>query len=132
MRQDWFSENDINELTRILERKEEKRIVYTPQMRGLWLHDVSWETEIRLLVLPGIRLIVSRVCFQKQRAGTMTEILDWMKNYCRKTELSQICVQSVETEAMSAFCFKHGFTPDPVASMKMRDGLVIGDFKLNI
>ena len=131
MRQKWFSESDINELIRILERKEGKKIVCAPELAGIWLHDASWETELRLLVLPGIRLTVSRAFFQKQRAGTMTEILIWLKGYCRNQKLPQICIQSVETEAMSAFCFKHGFAPDSGTSMKI-DGLLIGDYKLDV
>lgn len=126
-----FSDDEVSELIALLKEKEKTEIACIPQIMGIWLHDSSWHTELRLLVLPRMKLTVSRVCFQNRRQGIMTEVLKWMKRYCRKHSISRICIQCVETKEMANFCNKNGFAPEPTASFEM-NGIVFGDYVLNI
>ena len=127
----YFSENEIADITSLLKEREKTDIECIPQISGIWLHDPSWQTELRLLVLPRIKLTVSRVCFQKRRQGTMGEVVKWMIRYCHNHEIYQICIQSVETEEMVNFCLKNDFRPNPLTTFEI-DGRILGDYIVNL
>ena len=47
-----FSEQEIEELVQLLEQREGVEIECIPQLGGgIWLHDPTWEMELRLLLL---------------------------------------------------------------------------------
>ena len=127
----YFSENEIADITSLLKEREKTDIECIPQISGIWLHDPSWQTELRLLVLPKIKLTVSRVCFQRRRQGTMSEVVKWMIRYCHNHEIPQICIQSVETQEMVNFCLKNDFSPNPLTSFEI-DGRILGDYIMNL
>lgn len=127
----YFSENEIADITSLLKEREKADIECIPQINGIWLHDPSWQTELRLLVLPKIKLTVSRVCFQRRRQGTMSEVVKWMIRYCHNHEIPQICIQSVETQEMVNFCLKNDFSPNPLTSFEI-DGRILGDYIMNL
>ena len=104
-----------------------------PQLGGgIWLHDPTWEMELRLLLLFNYKVTVSKVCFIHKRQGTMTAVLDFLIRFCREHSVPQICVQSVETKEMANFCLKNGFVPDSTASFEMEEGLILGDYVMSI
>lgn len=126
-----FSEEDIAELTALLEQHEQKTILCKKEMSGIWLHSEDWETELRLLLLFHYRLTVSRVCFVNRRRGTMTAVLNWMIHFCQQHEIQSILVQSVETPEMASWCIKNGFKPNPNASF-FTGNMIIGDYQREI
>ena len=132
MAQVSFSNTDIIDLSRLLQEREGVEIRCNPQISGIWLHDENWETELRLLILADIRITVSRVCFRNRRQGTMTVVMEWLVGFCRRNKIPTICIQSVETWEMAAFCQKHGFRPNPLASMLCNQGFVIGDYLFDV
>ena len=127
-----FPDKDILELKKLLEEREKEPIEDQRQLSGVWLYSNTWETELRLLLLSDIKIIVSRVCFKYKRQGTMTAVLDWMIHFCNKNRISKICIQSVETKEMAAFCIAKGFHPDSNASMQGSGGFIIGDYILEL
>ena len=127
-----FSDEEVMELTKLLEERKEVDIICTPQISGIWSHNENWETELRLLLLYPYRVTVSRVWFIHKRQGIMIEALDFLIRFCRKHGIQNICIQSVETQEMAAFCVKNGFTPDPNASFESRFGFSAGDYLLSI
>lgn len=127
-----FSDEEVMELTKLLEERKEVDIICTPQISGIWSHNENWETELRLLLLYPYRVTVSRVWFIHKRQGIMIEALDFLIRFCRKHGIQNICNQSVETQEMAAFCVKNGFTPDPNASFESRFGFSAGDYLLSI
>lgn len=127
-----FSNEEILELKNLLEEKEKVEIICTPQKSGIWLHDKNWAMELRLLLFPSYKVTISRVCFIHRRQGIMTDVLDFLIGFCRKHGIQSICVQSVETKEMAAFCIKHGFTPNPNASFENEFGFIVGDYLIGI
>ena len=105
-----FSEQEIEELVQLLEQREGVEIECIPQLGGgIWLHDPTWEMELRLLLLLNYKVTVSRVCFIHKRQGTMTAVLE-----------------------MANFCCKNGFVPDSTASFETEEGLILGDYVMSI
>jgi len=126
-----FSDSDIQALKTLLENCDGVEYFYNRELSGIWLYDGTREAELRLLILLNFRLTVSRVGFLRQRQGTMTKVMAILDDFCRREKISEIVIQSVETRAMSNWCFKNGFRPVPSASLEI-DGFVIGDYKKNI
>ena len=62
----------------------------------------------------------------------MTAVMDWLVGFCKKNKISTICIQSVETQEMAAFCQKYGLRPNPSASMLCDQGVVIGDYLFDV
>lgn len=62
----------------------------------------------------------------------MTDVLEYLISFCKKHNIAQICIQSVETKEMAAFCHKNGFVPNPNASFENKEGLILGDYLLNV
>ena len=86
-----FSEQEIEELVQLLEQREGVEIECIPQLGGgIWLHDPTWEMELRLLLLLNYKVTVSRVCFIHKRQGTMTAVLDFLIRFCREHGVPQI------------------------------------------
>lgn len=124
-------ENDITILTNLLSTKEGHTVISTPQRNGIWLHDVMYETELRILLLMNIRLTITNVNFCVRRQGTMTQVLQILLEFCRRNSIPTICIQSASTKEMVSFCHKFGFSPDPGASMKVKN-MIVGDYIKNI
>lgn len=122
-----FSEQDIANISSLLESKEGVSFVCEPQMSGVWFHDEDWEAEVRLLLLADIKLTVSRVIFRNRRQGTMSQLLLILEDFCVRNKVKEIVVQSVETPEMAAWCLKHKFIPNPYVSFS-RDDVVYGDY----
>ena len=128
-----FSEQEIEELVQLLEQREGVEIECIPQLGGgIWLHDPTWEMELRLLLLLNYKVTVSRVCFIHKRQGTMTAVLDFLIRFCREHGVPQICVQSVVTKEMANFCLKNGFVPYFTTSFETEEGLILGDYVMSI
>ncbi len=45
--------------------------------------------------------------------GTMTEIYEYLRTFCKEKGIKKIVVQSVETKEMADFCLKHKMEPNP-------------------
>ena len=76
-----FSDTDISELRKLLESRDHVQYLYNREMSGIWLHTEDYQAELRLLILSTFRVTVSRVCFNRQRAGTMTAVLAWLTEF---------------------------------------------------
>lgn len=126
-----FSDSDIAALKRLLEESEGISISCNQEISGIWLTSDTRETELRLLLLMGFRLTVSRVCFVHRRQGTMTKVLSFLEDFCRREGVSEIVVQMVETSEMANWCLKNGFQPIPSATMAI-NGLLIGDYRKEV
>ena len=122
-----FTREDVSTLIKLLEDAEKTKIVCQQELSGIWLHDERWDTELRLLVIRGVQLTLSRVNLQNKRQGTMTKIASFMEDFCSRSGIHQICVQSVLTEEMSAWCRKNRYEPNQYASQEI-NGLVVGDY----
>lgn len=65
-----------------------------------------------------------------RRQGTMTKILECLKNYSYKNGFKFILIQSIITKEMSNFAIKNGFVPDEY-TMDF-EGTLLGDYFLKI
>ena len=97
-------------------------------MSGVWFHSDDWSMELRLLLLMNFRLTVSRVCFIRRRQGTMTKVMNFLENYCKKHDIQELRIQSVLTKEMVGWCQKNDFSPDENAALQTGD-FVIGDYR---
>lgn len=130
MRSVKFSNSDTMELVAIIKEKDHVCVDAFMEPSGIWLRSPNEETELRLLTLGDFQVTVSRVCFSHKRAGCMTAIFGWLKNFCKRNGIPRIVIQSVETKEMSNWCIKNGFQPDDYASMPI-GGFVIGNYLLD-
>ena len=126
-----FSEEEQEELRLLLEAQECVPIQCQQELSGVWYHSEFWDSELRILFLMNFRVTVSRVCFIRQRIGTMTRVLELLKHFCRCHAVQEILIQSVETKEMAAWCSKNGFTPDPRATFEF-GGVILGDYIMKI
>lgn len=129
MRYVKFNDRDIKELAAIIDEKDHVCVDAHMELSGIWLYSPNEETELRLLTLGDFQVTVSRVCFSHRRAGCMTAIFGWLKNFCKRNGIHRILIQSVQTREMANWCIKNGFQPDKNASMQI-DGVVIGNYLL--
>ena len=88
------------------------------------------ENELRVSFLCNFALVISRVRFSIKRHGTMSLLLDALKEICEDYGVHRIVMQSVLTREMEVFCHKAGFRADPNATMEV-DGILTGDYKLD-
>lgn len=123
-----FSDPEILELQKLLEEREGVPYTCEREISGIWLHTSDFEAELRLLLLGQFRVTVSRVCFCRQRKGTMTAVLAWLEHFCRIHQVQSIVIQCVQTEAMANWCQKNDFQPIPHASINIHE-IVLGDYK---
>lgn len=110
-----------------LSEQEEVHILCTQELSGTWLHSRTYTSELRILLLADIQITVSRVRFIYQRIGTMTAVLRWLEDFAKRNHIGKIVIQSVETDAMRYWCLKHGFRPNPSASIEV-GGKIYGDY----
>lgn len=126
-----FSDTDISDLRTLLEKGDRVQYFCHREMSGIWLHTEDYQAELRLLILSTFRVTVSRVCFNRKRAGTMTAVLAWLTEFCKNHQIPTLVIQCVETEAMVNWCNKNGFKPIPSASCVI-GGLLIGDYEKDV
>lgn len=119
------------QITQVIEAAEHTPVVCHEGIRELWFIGDKGRTELRLLFLGTMRITVSRVEFQHQRQGTMTTILEILKEFCMESGIQKIVIQSISSESMLAFCRKHQFQPDPTASFQIGDE-ILGDYVLQV
>lgn len=124
-----------NKIKKILETKEHVRIQIFDLGREAWFYGEGGVTELRLLLSRNDKqLIISRVFLIQKRQGTMTEILEILKSYCKQEEIPEIIVRRVLTKDMENFCRKHGFSfvlssnPDQITM----SSVLIGDYSLSV
>lgn len=117
-----ISEEIINAIKKIIEEKEQCKLQVNKSYQTYWLQNFP-ETEFRISRLGNLQILISRVCFKNRRCGTMSTILELLKEYCIKEEIERIRIQSVETYEMMQFCIKHDMKP-------WRDNIWIGDVLL--
>ena len=123
-----FTDEDISHLTQILESCEGVKVYCDREMSGVWFHSDDWSMELRILLLMNFRLTVSRVCFIRRRQGTMTKVMNFLENYCKKHDIQELRIQSVLTKEMVGWCQKNDFSPDENAALQTGD-FVIGDYR---
>ena len=128
----WFSENDKQNLITLLESREHVKIFCHDEFNGIWLYSEDFTTELRLLLLGNIRLTISRVCFQNQRQGTMTAVIEYLYDFCRQHDIETILIQSVLTKEMVAWCCKNEFRPSLTSSFTNNQGIILGDYEKTI
>lgn len=126
-----LSDEEISQIKDIIEHQENKVCDADNSLSTIWIHDEHYETEFRFCFNGHFKLVISRVCFVNRRCGTMTKLLEKMKEFCLKYDVHNITVQSVETSEMVNFCVKNGFKPDPNASFPLND-IILGDYILSI
>lgn len=125
-----FSEDDKQNIKKIIERKNSGNLEITESFNSIWYRDSESETELRILFLGEIKLTVSRVAFENKRVGTMTGVYEYLRNFCKEKGIKKIVIQSVETKEMANFCFKHRFEPNQYC-MDAGDYLM-GDYEMII
>lgn len=103
--------SEITSLVEMISAAEGTFISAEQELHGVWLHSADWTTELRLSIYCERFIMVSRVVFNKQRAGTMTKVFEWMKQYAITNGLEGCVIQSVYTPAMAAWCLKNGLSP---------------------
>lgn len=108
-----FSEEDKQNIKNIIERKNPGDLEITESFNSIWYRDYESETELRILFLGDIKLTILRVAFKNKRMGTMTEIYEYLRTFCKEKGIKKIVVQSVETKEMADFCLKHKMEPNP-------------------
>lgn len=131
MRPVKFSNNDIAALSAIIEEKDHVDVEPHRELSGIWLRSPDAWTELRLLILSDVQVTVSRVCFTHQRSGCMTDVFEWLKEFCRKNGIHRIVVQSVQTEEMAGWCIKNGFQSNESTFVR-KDSVVGGDYFLEV
>lgn len=101
---------DFDEIVKLIEKNDDCKLkILEKTRRSLWFKSKDQETELRLLLMPSMKLIVSRVAFKNKRRGTMTIVSQKLENYCIEKNIPELVVQSVLTKEMASFCLKNGF-----------------------
>ena len=103
--------NEITSLIEMISAAEGTPISVEQELRGVWLHSDDWTAELRLSIYCERFIMVSRVVFNRQRSGTMTEVFEWMKQYAAVNNLNGCIIQAVSTREMVTWCLKNGFSP---------------------
>ena len=117
-----LTEEQTQQLVNIIDEKQDCICEVSNSMHTVWITSDDGENELRVAFLGRFALVISRVCFENKRRGTMTALLSVLKEICE--------MQSVLTDEMEAFCRKSGFTPDKNSTMEV-DGVLIGDYFLD-
>lgn len=125
-----FSEEDKQNVKKLIEYKNPCNLNITESFNTIWYRDPESETELRILFLGDIKMTISRVAFKNKRVGTMTDIYNYLLNFCKEKGIKKIVVQSVETKEMADFCLKHNLQPNEYC-MDAGDYLM-GDYEFNI
>ena len=124
-----LTEDEIIILKNIIDKHNNCDCNWNISFSTIWFQDD--EVELRISFLQNIKLIISRVCFINKRNGTMSEILEKLKEICQKNHIKLICMQSVLTDEMINFCKKNDFLPDEYSSYEI-DGKIFGDYILTL
>ncbi|WP_373262112.1 radical SAM protein [Hungatella hathewayi] len=74
--------------------------------------------------------VVTNGLQNQKELGTMTDIYNYLLNFCKEKGIKKIVVQSVETKEMADFCLKHNLQPNEYC-MDAGDYLM-GDYEFNI
>lgn len=125
-----FSEEDKQNVKKLIECKNPCNLNITESFNTIWYRDPESETELRILFLGDIKMTISRVAFKNKRVGTMTDIYNYLLNFCKEKGIKKIVVQSVETKEMADFCLKYNLQPNEYC-MDAGDYLM-GDYEFNI
>lgn len=81
---------DFDEIIKTIEKNDDCKLeILEKARRSLWFQSKDQETELRLLLMPGMRLTVSRVKFRNRRKGTMTFISQKLKSYCVEKDIPE-------------------------------------------
>lgn len=124
-----FSNEVIQSIKQIIEEKNQCSLNIQKTFSTYWLRDFA-ANELRISRLQDFEIIISRVEFENKRAGTMTEVMKVLTNYCQKEHIGQICVQSVATYEMMQFCMKNKIKPKQ-ENIWIND-ILAGDYVLEI
>lgn len=119
----------INNIKDIIEQKQNCKLQLNKTFNTYWIIDKN--NEFRISSIGKYQIVISRVEFQNKRLGTMTAIINLLKEYCSKEHIPQICIQSVETKEMMNWCIKNNFIPNENAIIFIND-LILGDYLFNI
>lgn len=125
-----LTEEQTQQLVNIIDEKQDCICEVSNSMHTVWITSDDGENELRVAFLGRFALVISRVCFENKRRGTMTTLLSVLKEICESYGVHRIIMQSVLTKEMEAFCRKSGFTPDQNSTMEV-DGVLIGDYFLD-
>lgn len=125
-----LTEEQTQQLVNIIDEKQDCICEVSNSMHTVWITSDDGENELRVAFLGRFALVISRVCFENKRRGTMTALLSVLKEICESYGVHRIIMQSVLTDEMEAFCRKSGFTPDKNSTMEV-DGVLIGDYFLD-
>lgn len=117
-----------NAIIRQLEAGEQTTFRCTPGIHSYWFED-NYGAELRIILGMSPTLIISRVNLNNKRKGTMTAILDILKQIGTKHGCKMIVAQSVLTSEMEKWCMKNHFSPSKYASYPTNEG-IRGDFEL--
>ena len=119
----------IEKIKNLIEEKQNCQLNTDKCLYTYWLRGDN--NEFRISQLGNFKVIISRVEFEHKRKGTMSAILQIIKEYCKREGIATICIQSVETEEMVNFCNKNGLIPDEYATIDI-DGMIFGDYLLRV
>lgn len=126
-----FLSEDIERVQQIIENHEGEPWTMHQGIRELWLRNDERTAEFQLLFLFDIKMTVSRVAFKNKRTGTMTEVMAYCEQFAKEKGVRKIVIQSVETSEMAQWCRKHGYEPNPTATVEIEE-LLIGDYEKDI
>lgn len=127
-----ISPDIIEKIKEIIEENEDCILDVNKSFQTYWFRNVNYkggqETEFRIARLGDFQLLISRVYFENKRKGTMTRIMDLLKDYCKEEHIQRIRIQSVETYEMMCFCKKYPL--DPCQENIWVDNILMGDYDL--
>lgn len=122
-----LSAEEKENLCVFLEQQEGVPISVHEGIRELWYQSDDRRSELRLLFLFNHRVTVSRVEFINRRKGTMTKVMSYLEDFCKRNNVAQLVVQSAETPEIVNWCVDRGFEPDPNSTF-VADGILMGDY----
>lgn len=101
---------DFKKVISIIEELDDVKLIsnIASFKNNIFISSENGETE--LYIKKSLNsIIISRVKFNKKRAGIMTKVLEELINITKLYEYDTIIVESVLTTEMANFCNKNGF-----------------------
>lgn len=96
-----LTEEQTQQLVNIIDEKQDCICEVSNSMHTVWITSDDGENELRVAFLGRFALVISRVCFENKRRGTMTALLSVLKEICESYGVHRIIMQSVLTDEVN-------------------------------